>query len=52
MQVSLRGEIVFLNVVFVIYAAKNDWQIDGTTIQVWLGARATSCSLCVTTGDT
>lgn len=35
---AVIAEIMFLNVVFVIYAAKNDWHIDGTTIQVWLGA--------------
>jgi hypothetical protein len=35
---AVVAEIIFLNAVFVIYATKNDWHIDGTTIQVWLGA--------------
>lgn len=31
-------KIVAADVVFLIYAAKSDWHIDGTTMQVWLGA--------------
>lgn len=38
----LLGAVVLVltvvNVVFVIYLVKNDWHVDGTTIQVWLGA--------------
>lgn len=28
-------QLAVINVVFVIYAVKNDWHIDGTTVQVW-----------------
>ncbi len=31
-------QIATADVVFAIYAAKNDWRIDGATMQVWLGA--------------
>lgn len=31
-------KIAAADIVFVIYAAKSGWHIDGTTMQVWLGA--------------
>ncbi|MGH4009229.1 MAG: hypothetical protein ACRDTH_13920 [Pseudonocardiaceae bacterium] len=35
---ALVQALTVVNVVFVIYLVKNDWHVDGTTIQVWLGA--------------
>lgn len=35
---AVVAEIIFVNALFVFYLTKNDWHVDGTTIQVWLGA--------------
>ncbi len=35
---ALVLQIAVVDIVFVIYVVKNDWHIEGTTMQVWLGA--------------
>ena len=34
----LVGQVAIADVVFVVFGSVNGWRIDGTTMQVWLGA--------------
>jgi hypothetical protein len=38
MLLILAGELVFVNALFALYTWKNEWDVTGRTMEVWLGS--------------